>query len=113
MDRRSLDGTREFVEGLPEFCVSIGYIENGIPVAGGIYNPATRQTFLGAVGGRPWCRVEAGCQHAGEDATEGQSQGSPSVGTVGERTFLKDELLTLVNSEQKFFGVLNALLQAF
>jgi myo-inositol-1(or 4)-monophosphatase len=44
-----LDGTREFVEGLPEFCVSIGFVENGIPVAGGIYNPATRETFLGAV----------------------------------------------------------------
>jgi myo-inositol-1(or 4)-monophosphatase len=44
-----LDGTREFVLGLPEFCVSIGYIENGKPVAGGIYNPATQETFLGAV----------------------------------------------------------------
>jgi myo-inositol-1(or 4)-monophosphatase len=44
-----LDGTREFVQGLPEFCISIGYTENGIPVAGGIYNPATKETFLGAV----------------------------------------------------------------
>jgi myo-inositol-1(or 4)-monophosphatase len=44
-----LDGTREFVIGLPEFCVSIGFIENGKPVAGGIYNPATQETFLGAV----------------------------------------------------------------
>ena len=44
-----LDGTREFVMGLPEFCVSIGFVENGRPVAGGIYNPATKETFLGAV----------------------------------------------------------------
>jgi myo-inositol-1(or 4)-monophosphatase len=44
-----LDGTREFVQGLPEFCVSIGWIENGRPVAGGIYNPATQETFLGSV----------------------------------------------------------------
>ncbi len=44
-----LDGTREFVQGLPEFCVSIGFIENGKPVAGGIYNPATQETFLGSV----------------------------------------------------------------
>src|SRR6202041_3332036 len=44
-----LDGTREFVKGLPEFCVSIGFVENGVPVAGGIYNPATKETFLGAV----------------------------------------------------------------
>jgi len=35
-----LDGTREFVKGIPEFCTSIGYVENGRPVAGGIHNPA-------------------------------------------------------------------------
>lgn len=44
-----LDGTREFVQGIPEFCVSIGFVENGRPVAGGIYNPATDQVFLGSV----------------------------------------------------------------
>jgi myo-inositol-1(or 4)-monophosphatase len=44
-----LDGTREFVKGIPEFCTSIGYVENGRPVAGGIYNPATDETFLGAI----------------------------------------------------------------
>ncbi|HEY6769034.1 MAG TPA: 3'(2'),5'-bisphosphate nucleotidase CysQ [Candidatus Sulfotelmatobacter sp.] len=44
-----LDGTREFVKGIPEFCVSIGFVENGQPVAGGIYNPATKETFLGAI----------------------------------------------------------------
>lgn len=44
-----LDGTREFVQGLPEFCVSIGLAENGKPVAGGIYNPATKETFLGSL----------------------------------------------------------------
>jgi myo-inositol-1(or 4)-monophosphatase len=44
-----LDGTREFVKGIPEFCVSIGFVEDGRPVAGGIYNPATDETFLGAI----------------------------------------------------------------
>jgi myo-inositol-1(or 4)-monophosphatase len=44
-----LDGTREFVQGLPEFCVSIGYVGNGKPVAGGIFNPATQETFIGSV----------------------------------------------------------------
>ena len=45
-----LDGTREFVAGIPEFCASIAMVENGLPVAGGIYNPATNETFLGSVG---------------------------------------------------------------
>jgi len=44
-----LDGTREFVKGIPEFCASIGFVEDGRPVAGGIYNPATDETFLGSV----------------------------------------------------------------
>ncbi|MGA7217159.1 MAG: 3'(2'),5'-bisphosphate nucleotidase CysQ [Candidatus Sulfotelmatobacter sp.] len=44
-----LDGTREFVKGIPEFCVSIGFVENGRPVAGGIYNPATDEAFLGSI----------------------------------------------------------------
>jgi myo-inositol-1(or 4)-monophosphatase len=44
-----LDGTREFVKGIPEFCVSIGYVDNGRPVVGGIHNPATEETFVGAI----------------------------------------------------------------
>jgi myo-inositol-1(or 4)-monophosphatase len=44
-----LDGTREFVQGIPEFCVSIGFVENGRPVAGGICNPATNEVFLGSI----------------------------------------------------------------
>jgi myo-inositol-1(or 4)-monophosphatase len=45
-----LDGTREFVEGIPEWSVSIGLVEAGEPVAGGILNPATGRLVLGAVG---------------------------------------------------------------
>jgi myo-inositol-1(or 4)-monophosphatase len=45
-----LDGTREFVAGIPEFCASVAMVEDGRPVAGGIYNPATNETFLGSIG---------------------------------------------------------------
>ena len=44
-----LDGTREFVEGIPEFCVAIAMVEHGRPVAGGICNPATSEEFLGSI----------------------------------------------------------------
>lgn len=44
-----LDGTREFVAGIPEFCASVAFVERGHPVAGGIYNPATDELFLGSV----------------------------------------------------------------
>ena len=43
-----LDGTREFVDGIPEWCVSIGLVENGEPVAGGILAPGPNHLILGA-----------------------------------------------------------------
>lgn len=45
-----LDGTREFVEGIPEWCVSVGLVEDGVPVAGGILAPSTDRLILGALG---------------------------------------------------------------
>ncbi len=44
-----LDGTREFVEGIPEWCISVGLAVDGKAVAGGICNPATGQVILGSV----------------------------------------------------------------
>jgi myo-inositol-1(or 4)-monophosphatase len=44
-----LDGTREFVQGIPEFCVSIAMVEDGVPIAGGICNPATDELILGSL----------------------------------------------------------------
>jgi myo-inositol-1(or 4)-monophosphatase len=44
-----LDGTREFVAGIPEFCISVAMVEDGRAVAGGICNPATNETFLGSI----------------------------------------------------------------
>jgi myo-inositol-1(or 4)-monophosphatase len=43
-----LDGTREFVQGIPEWCVSIAWVQDGEALAGGILNPATGETFLGS-----------------------------------------------------------------
>jgi myo-inositol-1(or 4)-monophosphatase len=57
-----LDGTREFVAGIPEWCVSVAMAENGKVIAGGICNPVTQEVFLGSVrsglryNGRP-CRA--------------------------------------------------------
>ena len=40
-----LDGTKEFIEGIPHFSVSIGLVYNSEPVVGVIYNPATDEMF--------------------------------------------------------------------
>jgi len=44
-----LDGTREFVQGIPEWCISIGYVERGQAVAGGILNPVTAEKIVGSL----------------------------------------------------------------
>ena len=55
-----LDGTREFVEGIPEWCCSIGLVCDGKPFAGGVCNPAQGQTIVGT--------VESGVLYNGEPA---------------------------------------------
>jgi myo-inositol-1(or 4)-monophosphatase len=76
-----LDGTREFVLGLPEFCVSIGFAENGKPVAGGIYNPATQETFLGA--------IDAGVLYNGKAARPSQRTALDGALVLASRSEVK------------------------
>jgi myo-inositol-1(or 4)-monophosphatase len=44
-----LDGTREFVAGIPEWCVSVAMVEQGRAIAGGVCNPATGELILGSL----------------------------------------------------------------
>jgi myo-inositol-1(or 4)-monophosphatase len=76
-----LDGTREFVKGIPEFCVSIGYVESGRPVAGGIYNPATDETFLGA--------IDAGVTYNGKPSRPSQRESLEGALVLASRSEVK------------------------
>ena len=38
-----IDGTREYLQGLPEFAVSVGLVVNGVPALGVVYNPAAER----------------------------------------------------------------------
>ena len=46
-----LDGTREFLQGVPEYAVSIGLSVGGEAVAGVVFNPAKDELYAAAVGG--------------------------------------------------------------
>ena len=41
-----LDGTTNFLHGIPQFCISIGLEREGTIVAGVIYNPANEELFV-------------------------------------------------------------------
>lgn len=43
------DGTREFVQGIAEWCISVALFEDGSLSAAGILNPAKDQLFLGSI----------------------------------------------------------------
>ena len=58
-----LDGTRAFVEGVPEFAVSIGLIQDYQPVLGVLYVPPTGIGYMGGVG-VPAVKIDAnGARH--------------------------------------------------
>ena len=40
-----LDGTTNFLHSIPHFCISIGLVREGTPIAGLIYNPANDEFF--------------------------------------------------------------------
>src|SRR5437879_3633040 len=76
-----LDGTREFVAGIPEFCVSIAMIHQGQPVAGGIFNPATNEVFLGA--------LDSGLTYNGQPARASQPKGLADAIVLASRSETK------------------------
>ncbi|MBO8151994.1 MAG: 3'(2'),5'-bisphosphate nucleotidase CysQ [Candidatus Marinimicrobia bacterium] len=48
-----LDGTKEFISGLPEFVISIGLVEDGKPILGVIFNPVRNELFFSELGKIP------------------------------------------------------------
>jgi len=45
-----LDGTKEFIQHIPEFCVCIALVEDGTPVVAVEYNPAADRLYVAARG---------------------------------------------------------------
>lgn len=40
-----IDGTREYLQGLPEYAISVGLVVKGRPALGVVYNPATDEMY--------------------------------------------------------------------
>ena len=49
-----IDGTRAFISGRSEWCVSLALMQGGAPVAGVIHAPARGETFAAARGAGAW-----------------------------------------------------------
>ena len=73
-----LDGTKEFIEGVPHFVVSVGLVQNGQPILGVIYNPVRKQMIHTNGSGAALLN--------GEKTTLCQSGTLGSVGCVNSRS---------------------------
>ena len=76
-----LDGTKEFVSGIPEWCVSIALAEGGRAVAGGIFIPARDLTIVGA--------VESGVTVNGEPSRVREHTGLDGIEVLASRSEVK------------------------
>ena len=65
-----LDGTVNYANGIPFFCISIALVADGRPVVGVVYDPARDETFAGAIDGpslRNGQPIEVGAKERLED----------------------------------------------
>jgi myo-inositol-1(or 4)-monophosphatase len=49
-----IDGTANYARGIPHYCVSVGYLERGVPVLGAIYDPCHDWLYAAARGAGAW-----------------------------------------------------------
>lgn len=76
-----IDGTKEFVQGIPEWCVSVGLIEGDQPVAGGILIPARGLTIVGS--------LDTGVTVNGEPARVRELEALVGVAVLASRSEVK------------------------
>ena len=50
-----IDGTTNFIHGIPHFCISIGVEENGQIIAGLVFDPIKQEMFWATKGGGAFC----------------------------------------------------------
>lgn len=49
-----IDGTANYARGIPHYCVSIGYLERGVPMFGVIHDPSHDWLYAAERGGGAW-----------------------------------------------------------
>lgn len=74
-----IDGTRAYVNRLPEFCISVALVEQGKPVLAAIFNPSTDELFTAVRG--------EGLLLNGKPLPRAPSPETPSLVMVSPREF--------------------------
>ncbi len=69
-----LDGTREFVQGLPEYSVAVALVEDGQPVLAAVHNPATGDMLAARRGAGTFRNGAAVCVREGRRLLASRSE---------------------------------------
>ena len=83
-----IDGTRSFADGVAEFTISVALLDEGEPVLGFVYNPATEELFEAVRGpGRHAATVAYAGQRDRRASTKRTSwrAGSRAAGAISRR----------------------------
>ncbi|NJB86041.1 3'(2'), 5'-bisphosphate nucleotidase [Lewinella marina] len=80
-----LDGTKEFIKRNGEFTVNVALVENGRPVLGAVYVPATDELYYAAQGRGAW-QDGSGQIHAASFTLQ-----DPNLRVVASRSHLNDK----------------------
>lgn len=79
-----IDGTRGFIAGSAQWCISIAVVEDGRPVAGILECPALEQTIVAQASAGAWCNSEV----MSKDQASAAESGSP-LRVTGPRSLQK------------------------
>ena len=110
-----LDGTANFIHSLPIYCVSVGLVQNSIPIAGVIYHLGTEELFYGWQGGGAWCSPPIPNRGNRSDSTIGDL--GPTRLKVSGASTLGDSLLATgfpyykFEKQDRYLKILETLMQ--
>ncbi|HTH16023.1 MAG TPA: inositol monophosphatase family protein [Magnetospirillum sp.] len=94
-----IDGTTNFIHGIPHFAISIGLERDGELVAGVVYEPISDSMFHGEKGGGAYLndwRLRVSARRKLEDAV--LTTGIPHRGRSGQEPFLKELVAVMENT---------------
>ena len=49
-----IDGTANYTRSIAHYCISIGYVENGVPTVGALHDPSHERLYFAERGGGAW-----------------------------------------------------------
>ncbi|MEK7613340.1 MAG: inositol monophosphatase family protein [Patescibacteria group bacterium] len=96
-----IDGTGNFVNGIPIFAISIALLKKGEPVLGVIYNPITNSLYVGEKG--------KGVTYNGKSVSVSSQDASKGALTFGYATKGKERAFELLGEARKHFRTVRLL----